>query len=39
MIKIPCGYTMEPKEKSLYLVMPTDQNIYRDICMDCLYHD
>lgn len=35
--KIPCGYYLDKYDNGeLIFIMPTDEEAYRDVCLDCL---
>lgn len=35
-IKIPCAYSIEKAGNQIYFVMPRNEEVYRNICLQCL---
>jgi hypothetical protein len=36
MAKIPCGFYLEEKEGTVFYIMPRTNEVYRDLCVDCI---
>lgn len=36
-VKVPCGFHWEYENKELTFIMYTDERVYRDICLECLF--